>query len=67
MLPCFEEKVLVVAGESWGSNVEQAVLAVQGLMKVGRGGNWSLLSFEEIAVCFEILRSSSCQDIVPLQ
>ena len=30
MLPVFEEKVLVVAGESWGSNVEQTVLAVRG-------------------------------------
>ena len=32
----------MVAGGGWDSKVEQTVLAVQGLMKVGRGGSWLL-------------------------
>ena len=36
----FEEKVLVVAGDGWGSSVEQCCCCCEGLMKVGRGGNW---------------------------
>ena len=54
MLPVFEEKVLVVAGEGWGINVEQCCSCCARLMK-GRGGNWSLLSFARIAARANLL------------
>ena len=41
--------LLVVAGESCGSKAEQSCSCSAGLMKVGRGGNWLLLSFARIA------------------